>query len=226
VLCCAVQIGDEVQRAAIESQIAHFGQTPTQLFKKPHPRRTPSSGRGPFSAAPRCAVHCALHLAWRMSAICAVCLASPRLASPRRAAPRLAAPRLAVPCRAVPCCAFTRSPLPAWTRPPLLPLQHSIDHDHELTMHSDACRVRIASACAALALRDERDERRRLSSQAVPAGLATSEIHSLRLPKQPYTLVAGYGDGVCGIFPAVHAPRLCLQRCMCERWTRNGRRST
>jgi hypothetical protein len=41
------QIGDEVQRAAIESQIANFGQTPAQLFKKPHPRRAPAPAPGP-----------------------------------------------------------------------------------------------------------------------------------------------------------------------------------
>lgn len=32
---------DELQRSAIEDQIANFGQTPIQLFRKKHPRRGP-----------------------------------------------------------------------------------------------------------------------------------------------------------------------------------------
>lgn len=32
---------DELQRSAIEDQIANFGQTPTQIFRKKHPRRGP-----------------------------------------------------------------------------------------------------------------------------------------------------------------------------------------
>lgn len=32
---------DELQRAAIEDQIANFGQTPIQIFRKKHPRRGP-----------------------------------------------------------------------------------------------------------------------------------------------------------------------------------------
>ncbi|CAI9116125.1 OLC1v1017198C2 [Oldenlandia corymbosa var. corymbosa] len=34
-------MGDELQRAAIEDQIANFGQTPIQIFRKKHPRRGP-----------------------------------------------------------------------------------------------------------------------------------------------------------------------------------------
>lgn len=32
---------DDLQRAAIEDQIANFGQTPIQIFRKKHPRRGP-----------------------------------------------------------------------------------------------------------------------------------------------------------------------------------------
>ena len=32
---------DELQRSAIEDQIANFGQTPIQIFRKKHPRRGP-----------------------------------------------------------------------------------------------------------------------------------------------------------------------------------------
>lgn len=32
---------DELQRSAIEDQIANFGQTPIQIFRKRHPRRGP-----------------------------------------------------------------------------------------------------------------------------------------------------------------------------------------
>lgn len=32
---------DELQRLAIEDQIANFGQTPIQIFRKKHPRRGP-----------------------------------------------------------------------------------------------------------------------------------------------------------------------------------------
>lgn len=32
---------DDIQRLAIEDQIANFGQTPIQIFKKKHPRRGP-----------------------------------------------------------------------------------------------------------------------------------------------------------------------------------------
>lgn len=32
---------DELQRSAIEDQIANFGQTPIQVFRKKHPRRGP-----------------------------------------------------------------------------------------------------------------------------------------------------------------------------------------
>lgn len=32
---------DDLQRSAIEDQIANFGQTPIQIFKKKHPRRGP-----------------------------------------------------------------------------------------------------------------------------------------------------------------------------------------
>jgi hypothetical protein len=32
---------DDFQRAAIEDQIANFGQTPIQIFRKKHPRRGP-----------------------------------------------------------------------------------------------------------------------------------------------------------------------------------------
>lgn len=32
---------DDLQRAAIEDQIANFGQTPIQMFRKKHPRRGP-----------------------------------------------------------------------------------------------------------------------------------------------------------------------------------------
>lgn len=32
---------DELQKSAIEDQIANFGQTPIQLFRKKHPRRGP-----------------------------------------------------------------------------------------------------------------------------------------------------------------------------------------
>ena len=34
-------IADPDQRAAVEAQIINFGQTPAQMFKKPHPRRAP-----------------------------------------------------------------------------------------------------------------------------------------------------------------------------------------
>ncbi|KAM7514487.1 hypothetical protein LguiA_004070 [Lonicera macranthoides] len=34
-------MGDELQRSAIEDQIANFGQTPIQIFRKKHPRRGP-----------------------------------------------------------------------------------------------------------------------------------------------------------------------------------------
>ncbi|KAJ1996992.1 hypothetical protein GGI04_005565, partial [Coemansia thaxteri] len=34
-------IQDPVERASVESQIHYFGQTPTQLFTKPHPSRHP-----------------------------------------------------------------------------------------------------------------------------------------------------------------------------------------
>lgn len=34
-------IEDELQRLAIEDQIANFGQTPIQIFRKKHPRRGP-----------------------------------------------------------------------------------------------------------------------------------------------------------------------------------------
>lgn len=34
-------IEDPVLRAAVEAQIAHFGQTPSQLFREPHPVRWP-----------------------------------------------------------------------------------------------------------------------------------------------------------------------------------------
>lgn len=40
----AVDLGtmeDELQRSAIEDQIANFGQTPIQIFRKKHPRRGP-----------------------------------------------------------------------------------------------------------------------------------------------------------------------------------------
>ncbi|KAI8870006.1 beach-domain-containing protein, partial [Ramicandelaber brevisporus] len=33
------KIKDPAERASVESQIYHFGQTPTQLFRKPHPQR-------------------------------------------------------------------------------------------------------------------------------------------------------------------------------------------
>jgi hypothetical protein len=120
-----------------------------------------------------------------------------------------------MPFRAVPCRAglSLEAHSRPWTR-------HCFRFS-DLTMHGDAYTVHSASVGAALALRDE-TERRRLSS-LVPTD-APSELHSLRLPKQPYTLVAGYGDGAN--FPVVHAPRLCLQRCVCDRWTRNRRRST
>lgn len=32
---------DDLQRAALEDQIANFGQTPIQIFRKKHPRRGP-----------------------------------------------------------------------------------------------------------------------------------------------------------------------------------------
>lgn len=32
---------DELQRSAIEDQIANFGQTPIQIFRRKHPRRGP-----------------------------------------------------------------------------------------------------------------------------------------------------------------------------------------
>lgn len=32
---------DPVERASVEDQIANFGQTPVQLFRKPHPKRGP-----------------------------------------------------------------------------------------------------------------------------------------------------------------------------------------
>lgn len=32
---------DDLQRAAVEDQIANFGQTPIQIFRKKHPRRGP-----------------------------------------------------------------------------------------------------------------------------------------------------------------------------------------
>lgn len=33
------KIDDPVQRTSIEAQIIHFGQTPSQLFSKPHPTK-------------------------------------------------------------------------------------------------------------------------------------------------------------------------------------------
>lgn len=35
------KITDEVHRTSCEAQIIHFGQTPSQLFDKPHPKREP-----------------------------------------------------------------------------------------------------------------------------------------------------------------------------------------
>lgn len=42
---------DEVKRTALWSQIRHFGQTPRQLFKKPHPARLPSAVGLPWPPA-------------------------------------------------------------------------------------------------------------------------------------------------------------------------------
>lgn len=36
-------IEDDLQREAIKAQVTHFGQTPSQLFSKPHPQRVPCS---------------------------------------------------------------------------------------------------------------------------------------------------------------------------------------
>ena len=35
-------ITDDLQREAVKAQVTHFGQTPSQVFKKPHPQRVPS----------------------------------------------------------------------------------------------------------------------------------------------------------------------------------------
>ncbi len=42
-------ITDSIQREAVEAQVAHFGQTPSQLFMDPHPSRLP-----PENCAPPC----------------------------------------------------------------------------------------------------------------------------------------------------------------------------
>jgi hypothetical protein len=34
-------VKDDVHRTSCEAQIIHFGQTPSQLFEKPHPLREP-----------------------------------------------------------------------------------------------------------------------------------------------------------------------------------------
>ncbi len=59
----AVNVGsitDRVQREAVEAQVAHFGQTPSQLFVDPHPSRLPLEDCVPpcFSVPSRLQVFC------------------------------------------------------------------------------------------------------------------------------------------------------------------------